>query len=188
MVWLLCWKHRFVLYHLSPVTAQRTGAQPAGRTRESEIVQKEKKQNKEEEEQMRPTAVVALSAGAGILCCCDAFVVSPQQHHHVLASQHQQQLVRLPAATASTSTDASPPRPLLTQGPRAGLGVRRTRRASLSMSSAFDAAGDAAAARAVPVGPGAGVIDLKFENLKTGGFKVFLLLFLLGVSATYVQQ
>lgn len=56
------------------------------------------------------------------------------------------------------------------------------------MSSAFDAAGDAAAARAVPVGPGAGVIDLKFENLKTGGFKVFLLLFLLGVSATYIQQ
>lgn len=31
-------------------------------------------------------------------------------------------------------------------------------------------------------GPGAGIIDMRFKELKTGGFKVFLLLFLLGVS------
>lgn len=50
-------------------------------------------------------------------------------------------------------------------------------------TSSTDAAGDAAAPRALPVGPGAGVIDLKFESLKVGGFKVFLTLYLLGVSA-----
>lgn len=33
-------------------------------------------------------------------------------------------------------------------------------------------------------GPGTGVIDMRFRELKTGGFKVFLLFFLLGVSQT----
>lgn len=32
-----------------------------------------------------------------------------------------------------------------------------------------------------PSGPGAGLIDLHFQQLKSGGFKVFLLFFLLGV-------
>lgn len=32
-----------------------------------------------------------------------------------------------------------------------------------------------------PSGPGAGLIDLHFQQLKSGGFKVFLLIFLLGV-------
>eukprot|EP00903_Cladosiphon_okamuranus_P012882 g12030.t1 len=129
---------------------------------------------------MRTNVVGA--AGLGLLSC-DAFVVLPPQQN-VLASQQQQQqlLARLPSSTSPST--ASPRRPLLMQGSREGVGVRRARRtrnkvSRLSMSS-FDAAGDAAAARAVPMGPGAGVIDLKFENLKTGGFKVFLLLFLLG--------
>lgn len=135
---------------------------------------------------MRTKAVGALSCSAAGLLCCDAFVVSPPQQH-VLASQQQQQqqqqIAGLPATTASSAS--SPPRPLLVQGPRESVGVRRARpvrNVSLLSMSSFDAAGDAAAARAVPVGPGAGVIDLNFENLKTGGFKVFLLLFLLGVS------
>lgn len=54
----------------------------------------------------------------------------------------------------------------------------------MSSSSASDsesAAGRSAAMR--PSGPGAGVIDLQFGKLKAGGFKVFLLFFLLGVSA-----
>lgn len=131
---------------------------------------------------MRTKAVV-LSCSAGFLAA-DAFV-SPQ---HVLSSQPQQ-VARLPAT--ATAAEASPPRILPTRPTmilsggedrskaRESFRVRRTRRGgSVSMSS-FDAAGDAAA-RAVPVGPGAGVIDLKFENLKAGGFKVFLLLFLLG--------
>lgn len=129
---------------------------------------------------MRAKATVAFSCSAAAACfCCDAFVVP--------AASQQQPLPRLPSTTTSSSSASvaasSPARPLATQGARASLGVRRARRdlSVLSVSS-FDAAGDSAAAPAVPVGPGAGVIDLKFENLKAGGFKVFLLLFLLGVS------
>jgi len=50
------------------------------------------------------------------------------------------------------------------------------------MTSFDPSAFDSAVPAAFPQGPGAGVIDLRFENLKAGGFKVFLLLFLLGVS------
>lgn len=39
-----------------------------------------------------------------------------------------------------------------------------------------------------PSGPGAGLIDLHFQQLKSGGFKVFLLFFLLGVRVSISQD
>lgn len=49
------------------------------------------------------------------------------------------------------------------------------------MSAAGESASGRNAFSSVPSGPGAGVINLEFRDLKTGGFKVFLLFFLLGV-------
>ncbi len=58
-----------------------------------------------------------------------------------------------------------------------------TPKTTVTRMASFDSSSfDSAAPPAFPQGPGAGVIDLRFENLKAGGFKVFLLLFLLGVS------
>lgn len=142
------------------------------------------------------TKAVAMSWSAGGLLCLssEAFIVPPVGNHVLGQSQHQ--LGRrpspvTPAAGSSTATAAAP-RLLLARTTMAfsrdyarssdrGV-VRRTRRASSSSFDAAAAGGESSRAAATPVGPGAGVIDLQFESLKAGGFKVFLLFFLLGVS------
>lgn len=129
------------------------------------------------------------SCTGGLICLstsCTAFVSSTtpalSQHHHHRTN-------RSPVAAAAAATT---PRLLLTpttmklsgRARRHARGLRRTRMAEdsgndgvVNMSS-YDAA-------SAPSGPGAGVIELQFENLKTGGFKVFLLFFLLGVSMSW---
>lgn len=71
------------------------------------------------------------------------------------------------------------------------LRIRRTTQArrfdildlSMSASSGRGPAGSSGSnAYFSAKGPGAGVINMRFKELKTGGFKVFLLFFLLGVS------
>ncbi|CAM9975265.1 unnamed protein product [Pylaiella littoralis] len=138
------------------------------------------------------TKAVAMSCSGGLLCLtCDAFIAPPQQRAHVLQPTPHHQLGRstaTPAAGGSTVADEVL-RPLLTRtimslsgearnSNRINVngGVRRTLRAAMS---SFDSSGESPRA-ATPVGPGAGVVELQFENLKAGGFKVFLLLFLLG--------
>lgn len=151
---------------------------------------------------MRTTAAISslcLSSTLG----GDAFVL-PHQPTRALSSGLHHHPSRAPSAAATPGATA-PPRLLLARptiqlsgenGSVNGVnnpaaGVRRVRRrpaaGGLSMTSSFDpAAGDSSPRAATPTGPGAGVIDLQFESLKAGGFKVFLLFFLLGVRVTYV--
>ncbi|CAM9890995.1 unnamed protein product [Ectocarpus fasciculatus] len=92
---------------------------------------------------------------------------------------------RLPVAGAAA---AATPRSLLAPATMklSGTARRRTRGLRRTRMMAGDSGSDGVVnmssfdAASAPSGPGAGVIDLQFENLKAGGFKVFLLFFLLG--------
>lgn len=127
---------------------------------------------------------------------CDAFVV-PSGRAHVLSAT-QRDHAAAPAGTlrplALLRARNIFSRDAINGGGTLGQGARRTRNHSSSkgghsdccaMSASSSGSGESASglnAFPAPSGPGAGVINLEFRDLKTGGFKVFLLFFLLGVS------
>lgn len=137
-----------------------------------------------------PPAGLLFSSGVS---SCDAFIVSSSRSHVLSATYHHaaSPITSLrPLALLRARSDFS--RDATSQGGTLGQGARRTRNHSSSklgncyaMSASSSGSGESASglnAFSAPSGPGAGVINLEFRDLKTGGFKVFLLFFLLGVS------
>lgn len=127
---------------------------------------------------------------------CDAFVL-PSGRSHVLSATQRHYAATpagslLPLALLRTRNIFS--RDGINGGGTLGQGARRTRNHSSSkggssdccaMSASSSGSGESASGLnpfSAPSGPGAGVINLEFRDLKAGGFKVFLLFFLLGVS------
>lgn len=140
-----------------------------------------------------------LSVPAGLLLSstatsCEAFVVSSGTSHVLSASQHHHAAASTMRPLALLRAKNVYSRDAISGSGTLGQGVRRTRNHSSSkrgngdccaMSASSSGSGESASglnAFSAPSGPGAGVINLEFRDLKTGGFKVFLLFFLLGVS------
>lgn len=125
--------------------------------------------------------LLALAADPVTYSPCDAFVANAAQH--VRLGKDQGPLASLPQQRLRSQQHD------LELLPNYRVrSVRCTRGSSSEMSASFGSSGSGelgagrSAYSASPSGPGAGVIDLQFWKLKTGGFKVFLLFFLLGVS------
>lgn len=124
---------------------------------------------------------------AFILLPSDAFVV-PSTTHDALVKQHRHQNQHRHHHRPISPLSTAARRCVLVEDGLVGQGLRRPRTRSdivpvaMSASSGPGESAPGRGAQSVPSGPGAGVIDLKFRELKTGGFKVFLLFFLLGVS------
>lgn len=124
---------------------------------------------------------------------CDSFVLSSSSSRssHVLSTQHHHAAPTALRSLTFLTSRASSPRDVISDVSTLGYVARRTRNHNTSSyrgksgCCAMSAAGESASGRnvfsSVPSGPGAGVINLEFRDLKTGGFKVFLLFFLLGV-------
>lgn len=120
---------------------------------------------------------------------CDAFVnlntphaPSRQHRHHTRpgAATPTRSLQALPQPRIPSAEDVS-------AGGQTGRVARRSRNrgrctAAVQMAAGSGESANGQHAYSPPTGPGAGVINLQFRHLKAGGFKVFLLLFLLGVS------
>lgn len=135
-------------------------------------------------------AGLMMLASTSSLSSCYAFVVlsNPLPSHCHGSHHHDHKTTSPPHPIALQCTSR-----LLSSGASSvGAVLRRTRNRSNSSNtstamsvSASSGSGESAAGRSAyspPSRPGAGVIDLKFRELKAGGFKVFLLFFLLGVS------
>ncbi|CAM9303317.1 unnamed protein product [Ectocarpus sp. 6 AP-2014] len=134
---------------------------------------------------MKTRALTSCTAGGLIClstsCVTTAFVSSTTpalSRHH----RHHRTRPSVVVAAAATPRSLLPPATMKLSGrPRRHTrGLRRTRMAEDSGSDGVVNMSSFDAQSAPSSGPGAGVIDLQFQNLKTGGFKVFLLFFLLG--------
>lgn len=139
-----------------------------------------------------------LGVPAGLLynnmSSCDAFFLLNQHPHATISTQrHAAGTPKQSLVLKYNGSGGLLSREIYSDG-TARHASRRTRSrdgGSVAALPAFSGPGEPASGpstSAVPRGPGAGMIDLKFQALKPGGFKGFLLFFLIGVSVIIVAD